>query len=335
MLVNAELTATIVDARSEGADAQRLALAHQLRDFRDIIQASAHHGSHILGGEVGLEPSRLVGDPRIARGVALVESIGGELLPVGPYLLQDLGVVAIGLTLLDELRLHVVQLVLELLTHGLSKRVAFATREVGQLTRQQHDLLLIDRDAVSVLQVLLHARDVVLDGLATLFAVDEIGNVIHRSRPVEGIHGDEILEGRGLQLAQVFLHARRLKLEGADRAAVAVELVGGRVFDIDIVDVDVNAQAVLDVGLCLLDDAERLQPEEVHLDESGVLDDGAFVLGATQLLPRLLVIGRRDGYPVAHIVATDDDTTGMDARIAYIAFEHLRKTDGVSQQGIR
>ena len=34
-------------------------------------------------------------------------------------------------------------------------------REPGELLRQQHDLLLVDRDAVGVAQVLLHVGDLV------------------------------------------------------------------------------------------------------------------------------------------------------------------------------
>ena len=151
-----------------------------------------------------------------------VEGIRGELLPVGPYLLQNLRVVAVLAAALDELGLQVIQFVLELLTHGLAQRVRLAAGETRQKARQQHDLLLIYRDAVCILQVFLHQVYVVDDGFAAVLAVDEVGNVIHRPRTVEGVHGDQILEGRGFQLAQVFLHAGRLELERTDSASVTV-----------------------------------------------------------------------------------------------------------------
>ena len=64
----------------------------------------------------------------------LVESVGGELLPVGPYLLKHLGVVAVLLATLDELGFHGVNDILLFLTHGLTQGIALATGEVGQLS---------------------------------------------------------------------------------------------------------------------------------------------------------------------------------------------------------
>ena len=81
-----------------------------------------------------------------------------------------------------------------------------------------------------------------------------------------------------MQLAQVFLHTRRLKLEGTDCAAVAVKLVSGGILNVDALNVDADAQAVLDIVQGLFDDAECLEAEEVHFDEASVLDDRAFIL---------------------------------------------------------
>ena len=65
--------------------------------------------------------------------MALVEGIGRKLLPVGPDLLQHLGIVTVTLSLFYELWLHVIQLVFLLLTHCLAQGVALATGEVGKL----------------------------------------------------------------------------------------------------------------------------------------------------------------------------------------------------------
>ena len=66
------------------------------------------------------------------------------------------------LSAVDELRLQLIQLLLEFLTHGLTQRVTLTTGEVGKQARQEHHLLLIYGDTVCVLEVLLHARDIVL-----------------------------------------------------------------------------------------------------------------------------------------------------------------------------
>ena len=264
----------------------------------------------------------------------LVERIRSELLPVAPDFLQNLRVVSVLLSTLDELGLHVVQLVAQLLSHRLTQGVTLTTGEVRQQTGEQHDLLLIDRDAVGVLQILLHDGDVVFDGLASVFAVDEVGDVVHRSRTVKGVHGDEVLERGRLELAQVLLHARRLELERTDGASLAVQFIGGGIVDVDGVDVYLQSQTQADVLDGLLDDGECLQSEEVHLDQSGVFDDRAFVLCHQYFLSGVLVVGRTDGYPVGDVVTADDGAAGMHAGIADVAFQHPGILDGVAQDGV-
>ena len=198
----------------------------------------------------------------------LIEGVGGEFLPVGPYLLKHLRVVTVLHAAFDELRLHGIYDVLLLLTHRLTQRVALASGEVCQLTAEQHDLLLIYRDAVGVLQVLLHARYVVGDRLLSVLALDERGDVVHRSRTVEGVHGDEVFKYRRVQLAKVFLHSRTLKLECSDGLSALIELICQFIVNGDIVQVDVYAACQLYIlhGLLLL--RERLQAQEVHLYQS-------------------------------------------------------------------
>ena len=122
---------------------------------------------------------------------------------------------AVGLAARQEFGLQRVHLVDEFLTHRLSQGVALAAGEVSQQARQQHDLFLIHGHAVGVLQVAVHARQVVDYGRTPMLSGDEFRYVVHRPRSVQGVHGDEVLELGGLQLAQVFLHAGRFKLERA------------------------------------------------------------------------------------------------------------------------
>ena len=172
-----------------------------------------------------LEVRRLVSHPRVTRGVTLVESVAGKLLPVFPYLVEHLVLVAVLLASLIEKALQVVHLLDELLTHSLAQGVALASREACKLAAEEHDLLLVYGDSVSVLEVFLHARDVVLYLGRVALALDELRYVVHRARTVEGVHGYEVLEYGRMQLAKVFLHAGRLELERAYGAAFAVQLV--------------------------------------------------------------------------------------------------------------
>ena len=81
----------------------------------------------------------------------LVESILGKLLPFAPDLFENLLVVSILSSTIDELRLHLQDDILHLLAHRLSQSVALASSKACEFARKQHDLLLIDGNAVSVL----------------------------------------------------------------------------------------------------------------------------------------------------------------------------------------
>ena len=332
--IDRELKVTLVHVGTQHVDAHSLALVHELGDFVDAREVTREVGSHVLGWVVGLEVGGLIGYPGVAGGVALVEGVGSKLLPVAPNLVEYLGVVPVLLSALDELGLHLVYDVLLLLTHGLTQGVRLTTGEVGQLAREEHHLLLVYGDTVGVLEVLLHTGNVVLNGLAAVLTVNEVGDVVHRTRTVQRVHGDEVLEGRGLQLAQVLLHTGRLELERTDGLAFAIELVGLGVINGYGVNVDIDAKALLDVGHGLLDDGEGLQSQEVHLDEARVLNHATLVLCYEQFFACLLVFGGAHGYPVGDVVAADDGSAGMYACAAHITFEHLGILDGVAQDGV-
>ena len=251
-MVGREFLPTLVDIRSEGGYAHGTTFIHQFGYFGDVVKVAAHHGSHIFGRVVSLEVCRLISHPRIACGMTLVEGIGGELLPVAPYLFEHSRIMSVFLSTLDKLWFHGIYDGLLLLSHCLSQSVALSTCEVGKLARQKHHLLLIYRDSVCVLQIFLHAGDVVLYLLAPVFACDERGDIVHRSRSVEGIHGDDVLEDGWLQFAQVFLHTWRLKLECAYGASFGIQSVGVGIVDGDIVEVNHLACCYAYVLHCLL-----------------------------------------------------------------------------------
>ena len=272
VLVHGEGLVRLVDIGTLHHDVVFLAVFDISGDFLDVSDTVRQVGSHVLSTVMRFEIGRLVGHPRVTGGMGFVESVGSELLPVGPDFLQDFGIVPIGFAAFNELGFQGIQLVFQLLTHGFTQCVGLATREVGQQSRQQHHLLLIDGDAVGVLQVLLHDGDVVLDFLASLLTVDELRNVVHRAGTIEGVHSDKILKRRGLQLAQVLLHTAGFKLECAHRVAIAIELVGQRVIQRNVVNIHLHPLGFLDVRDRLLEDGEGGKSEEVHLDQANVFN---------------------------------------------------------------
>ena len=168
-----------------------------------------------------------------------------------------------------------------------------------------------------------------------MLTVDEVGDVVHRPGTVEGIHSDQILEGRGLELTEVLLHPCRLELEGTHRPSRLVELIGLRVGQRDLVDIDLLPVTLLDIGQSLLDHREGLESEEVHLDQPCGLDHRALVLGHQQALSRGLVLCRAEGDDVADVHLADDDPTGMHPRATYVSLEHLSVLQRVMQERVR
>ena len=267
--------------------------------------------------------------------MGLVEGVGSEFLPVRPDFLEDGLVVAVRDAAVDELRLEGVQLLLDLLAHRLAQRVALAAGEARQLARQEHHLLLVDRDAVGVLEVLLHHRDVVLDGLAAVLAVDEVRDVVHRARAVEGVHRYDVLELAGLEFAQIAAHAVALELEDGCRVAVAEELVGRLVVEGDFLHVDALAAALLDVLHALLLDGEGGQAQEVHLQHAHVFDERALVLAHQHVLAGLLVFHHAQRDVVGEVGAADDGGAGVHSGLADAALQLRCEVDGLLHQVVR
>ncbi len=207
-----------------------------------------------------------------------------------------------------------------LFTHCLAQGVALAAGKAAEQSRQKHHLFLVHSDAVGVREVFLHLGDVVGYGMSAVFALDELGYVLHRPRAVEGVHGDEILEHGGFELAQVALHAGTFELECAHGGAAAVEFVGGFVVERNGVHVDVDAAVCLDIGHGVADDRQRFQPEEVHFYEAGALDNAAFVL-CHQNAVAVLVLGCAHGHPVGDVVAAYNHTACVHTGVAHCTLE--------------
>ena len=75
LVVYGKLNARLVHIRSERLYTHALALVHQFGNIGYAVQTSAHNGCHILRRIVRLEVSRLIGNPRVARCVTLVEGV--------------------------------------------------------------------------------------------------------------------------------------------------------------------------------------------------------------------------------------------------------------------
>ena len=162
MLVHTEFQSRLVHVWSQRLNAHHPTFVHKLGYFRDVGKVSTHHGGHIFGRIMRFEVRRLESHPRIARGMTLIKGIRGKLLPVFPYLVEHFLGMTVFHSALVEQCLQLIHLRNKFLTHSLSQRVALSTRKVGQLSRQQHHLLLVHRNSIRIFKILLHARNVIL-----------------------------------------------------------------------------------------------------------------------------------------------------------------------------
>ena len=241
---------------------------------------------------------------------------------------------AVGDSALHEGLLERIQHGFLLLAHGLAEFVRLALGEACELLRQAHDLLLIDRDAVSLLQQLLHVGEVVMDLGRVVLAGHEVRDVIHRPRAVEGVHSDQVLETLWMQADQPLLHAAGFKLEDALGVAARIKCEDLRVVDGNLLNVNVLAEALLDHRERSVDDGEGLEAQEIHLQHAHVLDLGAFVLAHPDFLARGLVRAHGDRNVVREVAAADNHGAGVDARLADAALQLEGIIQHLAHQGL-
>jgi hypothetical protein len=213
-----------------------------------------------------------------------------------------------------------------LLAHRAAEQIGAAERVAGELLRDLHHLLLVDDDAVGRLQELVDERVEREDRRLPVFPLHEV--VVHprahRSRPVEGDGGDDVLEAVGLEAAEEALHPVGLELEDALRLPRREELVGQRVVhrqerQIELPLLADEIRTRVDEPHGDLEHRQRLQPEEVELHEARRLDVTHVVLrdeGAA-----LLVAEDRDVIPQRPLA--DHDARRVLARVARQPLELL------------
>ena len=210
-------------------------LAHLLAIGGELLLVVAFHG-HRRGEEldrvVRLEPGGLIGEQRVGGGVALVEAVGGELGHRVEDRVGELGDRCPRATApVDEGLALGVHLGLDLLAHGAAQKIGTAQRVAGELLGDLHHLFLVDDDAVGLLQDRLEQRVQIARVLEPVLDVDVARDVVHRPRPIERVHGDDVLEAVGLQLAQGIAHAGRFQLEHALRLGPRQKLEGRRIVE--------------------------------------------------------------------------------------------------------
>ena len=282
------------------------------------------------GGEVPrvvrLQVRRLVGEKRVGGRVRLVEAVAGEEL----HQLEDLA----GLLLADALGERAGHEGLALLghdlgillAHRLAQHVGLPQREAGEHRRHPHDLFLVGDDAVGVGEDRLERGELVLHQAAAGLAIDVVVHhaALEGAGPVERVHRDQILEPLRLGAAQDLAHARAFELEDAVGLAVDEQLIRLRIVERDGVDVERDALGALDLAERVLDQRQRAQAQEVHLEQADALDLLHRPLGRD-----FVAVALEERRVVGDRTRRDHDAGGVDAGVSRHAFEALAHLEHV------
>jgi hypothetical protein len=283
-----ELDARGIDRRGIDRHLQPQRLAPEQLQLVGVAEVERHRGGDELDGEIRLQIGRLVGDDGVAGGVGLVEAVAGELRHQVEDVVGLRPVHALLDRAGDEALLLLVHLALDLLAHGAAQQIGLAERIARQHLGDLHHLLLVDDDAIGLLEDRLEHRVQVVGLLVALLAGDEARNVVHRAGAIQRHDGDDVLDAVGLHLAQHVAHAGAFQLEDPDRVAGAEHLVDRRIVIRDAQDVEVDLALAEQLDR-LVDDGQRLEPEKVELHQPGRLDPFQIELGRGHVGARVAV----------------------------------------------
>ena len=255
--------------------------------------------------------------------MGLVEAVALERLERLEHRVDDLRRDAALGGLLDELVLLGAQHRRLLLADGVAERVRLGPGEAAERHGRGHDVLLVDEDAVRLLEVRLEQRMQVGDLLLAVLAPDVGRDVVHRPGPEEGDHRGQVEHRRRPQLLDVAAHARRLELEHAGRLARRQQLEGLGVLERQVVEVDLDAALLLDEVDGLAQDGQVGEAQEVELEQAERLDAVHLVLGHQPVgVGRVL-----ERHQLGQRLATDDHAGGVRRGVARDALELLREVE--------
>ena len=159
-----------------------------------------------------------------------------------------------------------------------------------------------------------------------VLALDELVGHLHRPGSEQSNNSRQVVEPVRLQTLDEVAHAERLELEHRRRAALPQQLVGLGIVDGNRIDVERRLAAAgalaIDRRDGLVDDRERLQSQEVELDEADRLE----IVLVELRQQRAVGIGI-ERHVLGDRLRRDHDAAGMRADVAREALEALRQID--------
>src|SRR6266480_6773380 len=117
----------------------------------------------------------------------------------------------------------------------------------------------------------------ILDRRDALFIFHVLRDEFHWPGPVKGDQCDDVVELLYVELLGQTRHPARLHLEKTDRLTTVIEGERSRVIEWNVLQGKVWL-ALVNQGECILNDCQRFQSEEIHLQEAQVIDRSHGVL---------------------------------------------------------
>ncbi|MBA7617258.1 hypothetical protein ES703_24572 [subsurface metagenome] len=197
--VHPEIATRVVHIRRQHLQTQGLGLGQQ--DTHPVLVAHFRGkvSRHELGWIVGFQVSRLVGHEGIGGGVALVKSVLGK----ASHELKNISSRVLNHTIFagpfKKVGLHAGHSLRFLFPHGPAQDIGLGQAEPGNGVGNLHHLLLVDNDAIGLIQDWDQGRMQIGDLPAAVLAVDKLVNVRHGTGAVEGVHGDKVFNAGGAQ----------------------------------------------------------------------------------------------------------------------------------------
>ena len=318
--LDAEIDGRLIDARRQHANSRFARLGCKHRELVRVAHIERHGRCKEFLAEVRLQIGRMIADESIGRRVRFVEAVSGELVDEFEDVFRFFFLHVFGDGALDEARLLLRHFGLVFFTHRAAEHVGLTERVAAHHLRDLNDLLLVDDDAVGFLQNALEHVVQVIDGLLAVLAIDVGRNVVHRTRPIERDHGDDVFEAVGLQPLQAFAHARTFELEDASRIGLRQHVVRRLVVERQARQIDGDAAHLAYQLDGLFEHGQRFETEEVELHEARRLDHLPVVLRDRKMRFRIAI--KRNQFferPVA-----DHHAGGVRRCVTIKAFELLR-----------
>ena len=262
ILMYRKVVAAFVDIRRQDFDIIITAdvdiPAHLIR----ITDNAVEEGRIELRTPVRLQISCFIGYQRIGYGVGFVEAVTGEVLQERENLVAELfGNIMQLLGTVDERLAHRIQLLGLLLAHRAAQNICLTERKACQCGGYLHNLLLIQNNAVGILQNRLHQR---MQHLRRALSVTAGNKVLRhtgaqRTRTVQSHQRNQILKAFGSQIHNQLGDTCRLQLENAGRFTAAQHSACCLICQRNVININLFTRSFADKANAVTDNCQRAQ----------------------------------------------------------------------------